>query len=259
MQNIKRQDKKNYENLIIIGSNIKTITERVEKIIKNYCNDTIIQVNNECELLNELEKHKPRLLLLESNYWFTGTPFKIAELLKQRNDLRIAVFNIDRKLDIEKARYITIGGAMSFIEMRSDKMRGSEKEYMFGFHETVNGKTYIPQSVETAIEKSYRENLAGYANTVSMTEHQIKIAKFYAEGKSSDDIAVMLEISPATVRNIKQAIRAKLGVRTAAELTYAMIQLGYITTEEITANMNNIADHAMNLEKQNNTKRSLTK
>jgi DNA-binding CsgD family transcriptional regulator len=206
-------------------------------------------------LFDELEKHKPRLLLLESNCWFTGTPFKIAELLQQRSDLRIAIFNIDRKLDTEEARYITIGGAMSFIEMRSDKMHGTEKEYMFGFQETVNGRSYIPQTVETAIENEYIENLAGYANTYKMTDHQIEIAKFYAEGKTSDEIAVILKISPATVRNIKQAIRSKLGVRTAAELTYTMIQLGYITTKEITANMEHIFDQTTTVEKDNNTKR----
>jgi DNA-binding CsgD family transcriptional regulator len=52
-----------------------------------------------------------------------------------------------------------------------------------------------------------------------LTERQRQIAELVAEGLREAEIAARLGISRYTVRNHKQVIYAKLGVRNAVEMT----------------------------------------
>jgi DNA-binding CsgD family transcriptional regulator len=247
-------ESKTYENIIIIGTDSKDIGAQIMEIVKRFSNDKIIQVNSDYDFFNTLSKYKPRLIFLESNCWFSATPYKISEILNEHHGLRIAVFNKERMLGITAARYITHGNVFSFIDMRSDQMRGKEKEYIFGFQQTIHGNIYMPKYVEEAIEENHIDNIAGYANTQTMTDHQLEIAVLTAEGKSSKYIASILKISSGTVRNIQHAIRAKFGLHSQNEFIYLMLQLGYLTTEEIEANVQRVVSKT-NLRIQTKTKK----
>jgi DNA-binding CsgD family transcriptional regulator len=228
---------KSKENLIIIGTDSSEISTEILNIVKRYSTERIIQVKDDSDLYIALQKYKPRLIILESSFWFSATPYRIAELLEKDQGLNFSVFKKERMLDIAASRFITSGKVNSFIDMRSEDMHGLQKEYMYGFEETVNGKMYMPKSIEAAAEKYRIEMHDGYANKIKLTNHQIGIGLLTAEGVSVIDIGKILNISPKTVGHIQGVIRSKYGLKSRNDITYLMIRLGYMPSEKIEANI----------------------
>ncbi|WJW75739.1 response regulator transcription factor [Thiohalobacter sp. IOR34] len=62
-----------------------------------------------------------------------------------------------------------------------------------------------------------------------LSPREFEVFRLRAEGRSVNDIAVLLNVSPKTVGHHNTRIKQKLGVDSAAELTRLAIRLGLIT------------------------------
>jgi DNA-binding CsgD family transcriptional regulator len=228
--------RRSYRNLIIVVTSNDDVFNRVSKIIKMYSAKTILHVNNVSALHDELEKCIPSSVFIECNFWYSATPYRMFELQLKNQGLRLSVFNTDRLLKSDKARFITVGKAHSFIDMRSSKMHGEVKEYMFAFEETLNGNSYISDWLENAIEKYATDTIDGYSEKRPLTNHQLEVARLTALGRSPQEIGTVLHSTASSVNTVQQAVRTKFGINAQREMVFTMINLGYLSIKEIEDN-----------------------
>jgi len=90
--------------------------------------------------------------------------------------------------------------------------------------EIAAGRRFFGPDVATALA---HDRFAGAASPLAaLTARELEILRLLAEGASAPAIADALCLSPKTIRNQRYRIRAKLGVRTDAELVRLAIRTG---------------------------------
>jgi hypothetical protein len=96
---------------IVIASDSKIIAERVRDGIRSFCTCETIAIAESSGKLKEVMKvARPRVLVLESNYWAAATPYKVAGYVEKDKRVRIAVFAYEKLNAGRAARYILAGG-----------------------------------------------------------------------------------------------------------------------------------------------------
>ena len=94
----------------------------------------------------------------------------------------------------------------------------------------LNGKVYLCQPFSEKSIAAYNEKLHSSENfsSVQLTPRERQVLQLAAEGKSSQEIAALLKISPRTVEIHRSHLLHKLGLKTPAELVRYAIQEGLI-------------------------------
>ena len=79
-----------------------------------------------------------------------------------------------------------------------------------------------------AMADGAHEGFAGLGEPASLTDRERDVVRWSAEGKTVEDIAVILDISPHTVGEHLKNVRRKLGTINAAHTIAVAIQRGEI-------------------------------
>lgn len=154
---------------------------------------------------------------------------------------------------------ISMSGMSGIETIRKIRARGDEvKLLMFSVHESANvvqraldagangylskasagdeivdavttvsmGKRYLGASVARKLAETV---LMVEPNTPSekLTRREFEVLRLFSAGKTIEDLAVVLHISPKTVANSLSSIKSKLGVRTQAELMRVALERGF--------------------------------
>jgi DNA-binding CsgD family transcriptional regulator len=69
-------------------------------------------------------------------------------------------------------------------------------------------------------------------STCSVTDREAEILRWIRDGKTNDDIAEILEVSPYTVKNHIQKILRKMGVENRSHAVARAISLGILGSAE---------------------------
>lgn len=117
--------------------------------------------------------------------------------------------------DVEYVREAFRAGASAYLLKRS-----AATELVSGITEVLRGRTYI----STSIAEELGGSLAGMAMRAKasfgpLTDRQREVLQLVAEGRSSKEIAAILNITVKTVEFHKATIRGKLHLHGTAELT----------------------------------------
>jgi DNA-binding NarL/FixJ family response regulator len=92
----------------------------------------------------------------------------------------------------------------------------------------IKNKYYLSPSISGAMIETVINNLPETVNAYRclLTPKERDIVRFYADGKSTKEIALLLKISNKTVETHRMRIMNKLNIRTIAELTKYAIREG---------------------------------
>jgi DNA-binding NarL/FixJ family response regulator len=91
----------------------------------------------------------------------------------------------------------------------------------------MRGETFLyPPTVRTLIQAWLED--PSHAPATELTPREEEIVKLVAESYTSDEIALLLHISPRTVERHRENILAKLGLRDRVQLTRYAIRRGLI-------------------------------
>ena len=88
----------------------------------------------------------------------------------------------------------------------------------------INGYYLSPKITNLVVGDCIKSNAANISSDVKgLTERDLQIIRFLAEGKTTKQIALLLDISPKTADAVRRRIMDKLGISSIAELTkYAL-------------------------------------
>lgn len=104
-----------------------------------------------------------------------------------------------------------------------------EHDFVEAITSVINGRAYISEQFSRLVTMGKLEK-SGSISLGELSRREMEVMLFLAEGRSSDEIATYLSISPKTVASYKQRIHDKLKTRNTAEITRVAIQLGLLTS-----------------------------
>ena len=90
--------------------------------------------------------------------------------------------------------------------------------------DVLKGKRYVTPQIERKIQQSLIRNPKGTSPEKILTRRQREVVKLVAEGKSMQQAADLLAITPRTVAFHKYRIMQELGLKTTAELVQFAIK-----------------------------------
>lgn len=182
------------------------------------------QLVGECgdglEASNQILEKKPDVVILDAKLPGLNGPDVLRKVRKALPSIRILVFSGYQNPVL--VRDMIEAGAHGFIEKNV-----SLTELKSGLDSVANGGTYFGPAVATAL----REVVANPRTSSSadlLTEREREILKLVAEGFSTKEIAVKLDISVKTADNHRNNLMKKLQLHNAASLTRYAIQSGLV-------------------------------
>lgn len=106
---------------------------------------------------------------------------------------------------------------------------GAAEELHHAISAVLRGRTYItPQFGDDVIARIWNSSGEVSNESEELTDRQREILQLIVEGRGNKEIADILHLSVKTIEFHRARIMAKLGVKSAAELTKAALQQGLI-------------------------------
>ena len=181
-------------------------------------------VNDGREVMTEIERTKPDILLLDLSMPHRNGLELIPEIARAFPDLKVLVvtMHVDRAL----ADLAIQGGAHGFIPKEA-----SAEELNGAIEAVLSGKSFISPRVP---KRSFRDGAAlDHPALDRLTPRHLQILQLIGDGKSSGEIAELLGVSPRTVEFHRASIRKALGITTEWGLMRFAIMQRVNETEEV--------------------------
>jgi len=174
-------------------------------------------------LNSKIREDKPKLVLVESSFYFGCTPFMMKELLKNFPMLNIAAVNIQDYPDELAMKFIT-NGVKSYVNM----LDGIE-EFKRGLEKIRDGKQYIADGVQARMELRLEyPKPAG-----NITERHIEVIRLICNGFKDSAISKTLAISRTTIYHHKTEIFTSLNVQNSLELITTALNMEIVNLDEM--------------------------
>jgi DNA-binding NarL/FixJ family response regulator len=179
----------------------------------------------ERDSLNSLiDAMKPRLVLIESDFYESSTPYMMGELLKIFPQLNIAAVSVFCKIPDDLALWFIYNGVKSYINF----FEGPD-EFYAGLNMVREGRAYISPGVRKRM--NMRQESGAPAGNI--TARQMEIIRLLCNGFTGHEICGVLAISEATLYVQKTKLYTNLNVRNENELIRAALRCGWIKLDEL--------------------------
>jgi DNA-binding NarL/FixJ family response regulator len=145
------------------------------------------------------------------------------EIFRHCPDTRIVILSM---YDDEHSVVSAIqAGARGFVLKRA-----SDNDLLDALRTVIKGETYLsPQVSERLLQRIQRGDLKAKALPAGLDElspRELQVLRMVAEGKTSKEIAVLLDLGLQTVRSYRKTMMKKLGVNNVAGLTQLALSSG---------------------------------
>lgn len=206
---------------VVIASNNTLIKSGIQHIVSSLSTEiTELLCDSSTVFLNGLENLQPSVLFYDKN----NTSIFTHELLKETRcrfqDLKIIVLSdldsvseISEIIDLGVQAYLTYDCNEEEIEKALTHLNKNENF----FCNKVLSKVLDFKTQDDAI-----------CIAIPLTQREIEIAKYIAEGNTNKQIAEILCISPHTVHSHRKSLMKKLGVSSASDVTRYAYKKGLI-------------------------------
>ncbi len=162
---------------------------------------------------------KPDIIVMDISMPGIGGLEAIERILAKDPGIRILVLSAHE--DAMHARRVLKAGAAGYLTKRS-----AAEELIHAIGMVHQGKTYLEPGIA---QQMAMQQLSGERNPVdALSEKEFKVFLALAMGKSVQDIADVMSLSPRTVGTHLYNIKQKLGASNSAELAIIAIRAGLI-------------------------------
>lgn len=162
---------------------------------------------------------KPDVMVMDISMPGIGGLEAIERILAKEPSIRILVLSAHE--DAMHARRVLKAGAAGYLTKRS-----AAEELIHAIALIHQGKTYLEPGIA---QQMAMQQLSGERNPVdTLSEKEFKVFLALAKGKSVQDIADVMSLSPRTVGTHLYNIKQKLGASNSAELAIIAIRAGLI-------------------------------
>jgi two-component system invasion response regulator UvrY len=164
-------------------------------------------------------EHKPDVIVMDITMPGMGGMEAIERILSKESSAKILVLSAHE--DSVHPKRVLNAGAMGYVTKRS-----AAEELIKAIRSVAGGKKYIEASVA---QQMAIQQLSGQQNPVDvLSEREFEVFMSLAKGKTTNEIAETLFLSPRTVGTHLYNIKQKLNANNSAEIALIAMRSGLI-------------------------------
>jgi NarL family two-component system response regulator LiaR len=199
------------------------------KAILNRSNEFRVagEAENGTDAVQFVKKFRPQLVLMDIGLPGLNGVETTAEILRYQPDCKVVILSMydDENSVVSAVR----SGARAFILKRA-----SDNDLLEALRMVAAGGMYLSPQVSdrllSRIQKGDLESRAMPTVLESLSPREVQVLRLVAEGKTSKEIAVLLDLREQTVRSYRKTMMKKLGVNNVAGLTQLALSTGLTQT-----------------------------
>jgi len=171
------------------------------------------------QAVQDFSKHHPDVVVMDISMPGIGGVGAIERIIAREPNARILVLSVHE--DSVFTTRAMQAGALGFIPKRS-----APEEMLKAVEMVAQGKTCIAPEIAQQLAM---QKLTGSENPLDvLSQREFEVFRLLAEGKTVNDIAEILSLSPKTVGTHHTNIKQKLNVSNSAELARLAIRSGLV-------------------------------
>src|SRR5262245_17621049 len=201
----------------LVRDGIRTILERSTEF------RVVAESDNGADAVQICKRSNPDMVLMDIGLPGMNGIEATIELLRHCPAVKVVVLSM---YDDENSVVGAIrSGARAFVLKKA-----SSTELLDALRTVARGGSYLSSQVsDRLLSRSQRGDLETYdrANPVELlSPRELQVLRLVAEGKTSKDIALLLDLGLQTVRSYRKSLMKKLGVNNVAGLTQIALAAG---------------------------------
>ena len=174
--------------------------------------------------IRSVVEHKPNVLLLDLSLPLLSGLDVLREL--RRRQLDTAVLVLSMHAAGETAHEALRLGARGYLQ------KGSAAEAVIeGVRAVAAGQRYLPQEIASKTLEAMLDSARAADPLASLSDRERSVMRLVCEGKTSAEIAALLNVSPKTIDTYRSRLMQKLGIDDLPALVKLAIRTGVISAE----------------------------
>jgi DNA-binding NarL/FixJ family response regulator len=181
------------------------------------------EAENGTDAVQFVKKCRPQLVLMDIGLPGLNGVETTAEILRHNPECKVVILSMfdDENSVVSAVR----SGARAFILKKA-----SDNDLLEALRMVAAGGMYLSPQVSdrllTRIQKGDLESRQMPAVLESLSPREVQVLRLVADGKTSKEIAVLLDLREQTVRSYRKTMMKKLGVNNVAGLTHLALSTG---------------------------------
>jgi two-component system response regulator DegU len=180
------------------------------------------EAENGPEALQFIKQHKPALVLMDIGLPGLNGVETTAEILRHHPECKVVILSMydDENSVVGAVR----SGARGFVLKKV-----SDNDLLEALRVVANGGAYLsPQVSDRLLSRIQKGDLESKQDSAldGLSPREVQVLRLVADGKTSKEIATLLDLSEQTVRSYRKTMMKKLGVNNVAGLTQLALSTG---------------------------------
>lgn len=185
--------------------------------------DVVGETDSGVDAVQMVRKLKPDVVMMDINLQGMSGIEATIEMLRHNPETKVMMLSM---YDDEHSVISAVkAGARGFVLKRA-----SDGDLIQALRMVAQGGTYLSPRVSDRllerIQKGTVDESTQALPLADLSPREIQVLRLVAEGKTSKDIAVMLDLSVQTIRSYRKAMMKKLNVNNVAGLTQLALATG---------------------------------
>jgi DNA-binding NarL/FixJ family response regulator len=202
----------------LVRAGIRLLIEEIEGV------RVVGEAGNGEEALRLIEKLRPEVVLLDVKMPGPSGFEVLKKTSEEFPDVRVIILTVHQTE--EYATHAFRSGASGYLPKTA-----ASNELETAIRTVAGGGTYVSPELETKAFRVMKAPSPKSGRTHDLTPRQLEVLRMIAEGHSTKDIALNLNISAKTVETHRSQLMDRLGIHEVAGLVRYAIRVGIISVE----------------------------
>ncbi|MDX6558549.1 MAG: hypothetical protein QOF72_1598 [Blastocatellia bacterium] len=200
----------------LVRAGIRSLLERLPDL------EVVAEASDGREAIRLVEEHEPQIVLMDLAMPELNGIEATKHLTKTFPKVRVLILSI--YTDEEHVYQALRAGAAGYL------MKGAATEELeLAIRTVAEGETYLSPPVSKLVIMEYiRRTNVGLSSLERLSSRQTQVLKLIAEGKTTKQIALELDISVKTVEAHRSALMKRIGVRDVAGLVRYAVKIDLV-------------------------------
>ena len=209
---------------VLIVDDHKIMRDGIKAILKSAVDLEVVgETDSGVDAVQLVRKLRPDVVMMDINLQGMSGIEATLEMLRHNPDTKVMVLSM---YDDEHSVISAVkAGARGFVLKRA-----SDGDLIQALRMVSQGGTYLSPKVSDRllerIQKGTVDESTQALPLADLSPREIQVLRLVAEGKTSKEIAVMLDLSVQTVRSYRKAMMKKLNLNNVAGLTQLALATG---------------------------------
>jgi DNA-binding NarL/FixJ family response regulator len=209
---------------ILLVDDHKIMRDGIKAILRHVGEFNVIgEADNGADAVQMVRKSKPHMVLMDISLPGLNGIEATTEIIRHCPETKVIILSMydDENSVISAIR----SGARAFVLKKA-----SDQELVEALRTVSKGGSYLSPQVSdrllNRIQKGDLDNRSVPQALEGLSPRELQVLRLVAEGKTSKEIAVLLDLGLQTVRSYRKTMMKKLGVSNVAGLTQLALSAG---------------------------------